>query len=156
MRTLTIAAVLVATAVTAGAQTTGVICCNDYTINGFGSGSTSCTTYVNPPNTPMVLNVSAGIASPLVIFGFSLCPCFPGYAVIPSCCAPVNSLDLDLSCPIFTWNVIPVPHPALCNVATLAIGSCPPGISFATQALVIDPACPAGAQFTQAYDVLCL
>ena len=92
------------------AQTTGVIGTNDYTVNGLGSGGTSCVSLCFP-NGNLVLNLalSAPLGTIAIAF-FNLCPCLPCQLPGPSnaCLPPIpatacgltnQSFDMDLSPP---------------------------------------------------------
>lgn len=92
------------------AQTTGTVGSNDYTINGLGSGGTSCVPLCFP-NGNVVLNlaVSAPLGAIGIVF-FNFCPCLPCQlpAPINACVPPIpvtacsgsnQSFDMDLSPP---------------------------------------------------------
>ncbi|MEO6593895.1 MAG: hypothetical protein ABIP94_03990 [Planctomycetota bacterium] len=135
------------TVASALAQTTGVVGTNDYTINGNGSGGTSCVPLCFP-NGGVTLNlaVSAPLGAIAIAF-FNFCPCLPCQLPGPSnACVPTipatacggsnQSFDMDLSPPCglpfnFTLTVntagvyaasIPIPPlPGLpCSVVTLS------------------------------------
>ncbi|MFY9341323.1 MAG: hypothetical protein WAT39_02455 [Planctomycetota bacterium] len=137
------------------AQTTGVPGINDYTINGLGSGATSCVSLCFPNgNVTLNLAVSAPFGS-FALLLFNFCPCqtcgLPGptNACVPpipltACGGSNQSLDLDLTAacgpaiiqfvgpstagfPFTTLTIPPLPG-APCTVATLS-----------TQAAVINP-----------------
>lgn len=92
------------------AQTTGVVGTNDYTVNGMGSGGTSCVPLCFP-NGNVVLNlaVSAPLGAIGIVF-FNFCPCLPcqlpgpSNACVPAipttaCAGSNQSFDMDLSPP---------------------------------------------------------
>lgn len=139
------------------AQTLGIPCCNDYTINAFGSGTTSCTLYVNPPASPLVFSVNTFATGTAVYYAFS-CQCMVNSLVFPGCCGAINSVDIDLSCLLvpLVGPFIPTVNSAGCATHSLTVGFCPPFFTFTTQALIIDPTCPVGFRTTQAFDVFCL
>ncbi len=159
-RIATLAALTLSLSLGLAAQTTGIPCCNDYTINGFGSGTTSCTPYFNPPLSPLVFAVETTPTATSVFFAFA-CQCLPGSVVFPGCCGTLVSIDIDLSC-LFGAPIGPFPVTSAPNVcgtpgtASWTVPFCPPLTRFATQALVLDPNCSSGFYVTQAYDVTCL
>src|SRR5688572_6944751 len=148
MRILSSALAVSLAAAAAVAQVTGVPGTNDYTINGLGSGGTSCVPLCFP-NGGVTLNlaVSAPLGAIAIAF-FNFCPCqtcqLPGptNACAPpipltACGATTNqSLDLDLSPPcglpisftmlvntagVYSASVAIPPLPGLpCSVATLS------------------------------------
>ena len=91
-------------------QTTGVVGINDYTINGQGSGGTSCVSLCFP-NGNLVLNLSLSAPLGTIAIAFmNLCPCLPcqlpapGNACLPpipltACGLSNQSWDMDLSPP---------------------------------------------------------
>ncbi|HEX5051933.1 MAG TPA: hypothetical protein VFZ65_09190, partial [Planctomycetota bacterium] len=92
------------------AQTTGMPGSNDYTINGLGSGGTSCVPLCFP-NGGLTLNlaVSAPLGAIGIVF-FNFCPCLPcQLPAPPNACVPAipitacglsnQSFDMDLSPP---------------------------------------------------------
>jgi hypothetical protein len=170
LRSAFVASLLAAAAL---AQTTGVLGINDYTVNGLGSGSTSCTTLCFPGGgLTLNLDVSAP-AGAIAIVLVNFCPCQtctltgPSNACLPAipataCGSSNQSFDMDLTaaCGIAFSAVVtltsagtlslPLPIPALtgppCAAATLS-----------TQAIVIDPcgsglfAVPGPFVLTQSY-----
>ncbi|HEX6813082.1 MAG TPA: hypothetical protein VF384_15770 [Planctomycetota bacterium] len=176
MRCFRLPLALVLGVASALAQTTGVPGINDLTIDGLGSGTTSCSTRCFP-NDPVAVNlrVTAPPGS-LVLALFSFCPCLPcsvpGFsnACVPpipgtACGGSNQSLDLDLGagCGIaMTSLMVPdsagvpslsVPIPTLigpqCATALLSV-----------QGVVIDPCgygllpIPGPFVFTQAVTLL--
>ncbi len=146
----------------ATAQTTGVPGMNDYTVNGLGSGTTSCTTMCFP-NGGLTLNLQ--VSAPPGAFAivlFSLCPCttcsLPGptnscFPTIPNtaCGGTTNqSLDLNMTaaCGI-VFSAVMAPNsagtPGLSMPLTIPAFTGLPCTNavLATQAAVIDP-CGAG------------
>lgn len=164
--------VLVLATAAAAQGTTGVVGINDLTINGFVSGSTSCTPVaLNCPAT-IQFDVSCAPFAPVAIY-LSPCPCFADWACLgsTSCAIPATacgntanqSVDLNLACSVYELafggsnalgdfsSVIPVP-PGLCGGGFT--------ITFAVQAVVFDIGCvnlspvlPFHLLLTQAYDV---
>lgn len=137
------------------AQVTGVPGLNDYTINGQGSGSTSCTKVDLPSlgTNILILSVSGPPNTP-VILAFSACPCSPGFfnLGLAACTPPsaIQSIDLNLFWPLITLDFWTDGFGNL----TLVV-PCPPNVTFATQAAVFDVTCPWLWRLTQAYDVCC-
>jgi hypothetical protein len=64
-----------------GAQTTGVPGINDFTVNGIGSGTTSCNLIVTP--SPCVLNVNTVPGMRVWFFFARGCPGTPGAMILP-------------------------------------------------------------------------
>jgi hypothetical protein len=155
------------------AQTTGVPGINDYTINGVGSGSTSCTTQCF--NTPVNLSLDVSTApGNFVIYVWSFCPCFGGFVCGgPNACLPAipfsacgsttnQSLDLQLGCVLTTFGPVQANTAGLANLVlpfpTLSLPPC--SFPMATQAVILD-LCGAGISilpgpfvFSQSYNVL--
>lgn len=144
-------------ALNVAAQTTGIPCCNDYTINGFGSGTTSCTKYINPAGSNLFFGVDTVPTATSVLFVFSTSPCTPGSIVLPGCCGLIQSIDLNLSSTLIFVTAPVITAPGVpCARSFFNVPFCPSGFVFSTQAAVIDPFCPGGIRLTQAYDVCCL
>ena len=108
MRFATAALALALFAVPAAAQTTGFAGINDYTVNGFTSGSTSCNFVLVPVGSPITFTVTAAPGSPVLILFVFDCPCTPNVVIFPNCGPPLvfpsTSLDLLYSfpgCPSF-------------------------------------------------------
>jgi hypothetical protein len=167
-----LAAVFLAAAT--GAQTTGVPCINDYTINGGVSGSTSCTPISVPGGGVLSLKVSTSPTAIAVIFVFrtgsgacvapTLClpPVLSPLCPVPfTACAATTNQSIDIGIP-FTI----VPGPLCLTIPDTSMPGCracflsvpvPAGISFGTQAAVIDPLCFSlfglDLMVTQAYQV---
>jgi hypothetical protein len=154
------------------AQTTGVPGINDYTVNGLTSGSMSCTTQCNA--TPVNLNLAVStVPGNIVIFAFSFCPCFSGFACAgPNACLPAipttacgastnQSLDIQLGCVTTFFAGVAGTAGATMTLSIPSLGAIPPcSVQLATQAIVIDT-CGVGLSFlpgpfvlTQAYDLL--
>ena len=159
MRFLLAIGALVLASVTTNAQTTGAPNLNDYCIGPFVSGSTSCTPVVIPGGGATTLNIDAR-TSGLPVFIF--------VALLPGSCPAPALTFVNTTCGgglVQSLDIIPGTFPPfVCT--TGAGGSCiipvtlPAGISFATQAVVLDPTCGVPAfgpnlrlLFTQAYQV---
>ncbi len=165
MRFFPIVLLLGLTAGSLSAQTTGVPGINDYTINGQDSGSTSCTQVAIGGSIVSNFNISTSSGTP-VLFMFSLCPCSPGNQCVPTptctflpmtACGGLSNQSLDL-----------VPTCILTSQFAISdgIGNAnmnlfiPYGLTFSTQAFVLDPTgggCAAPTfpgTFTQAYNVV--
>ncbi|MEO6597766.1 MAG: hypothetical protein ABIP94_23725 [Planctomycetota bacterium] len=158
------------------AQVTGVPGINDLTVNGLGSGGTSCVPLCFP-NGNLTLNLAVSAPPGAIILVFAnFCPCLtcqlpgpsnPCVPAIPAtaCGGSNQSFDMDLSAgcglsfsAVMTVNstgvlglslpIPPLPGPP-CTVATLS-----------TQAVVIDPcglglfAVPGPFVLTQAFTLL--
>ncbi len=173
MRTFFLPLVAFLAVCTAPAQTTGVVGINDYTINGLGSGSTSCTTLCFPGGgLTLTLAASAPVGS-IVLVLFNFCPCLvcslggPTNACLPpipatACGGSNQSLDMSLAagCGIAFSAVITV-NSAGVLALSLPIPSFtgPPctNATLSTQAVVIDPcglglfAVPGPFVLTQSY-----
>lgn len=149
---------LLATA--ASAQTTGVPFVNDYTINGLGSGTTSCNPIpLGPGLVPFTVTSDPNL--PVVYFA-SLCPCSPCSLPLPSasCAIPATacfgsnqSIDLALNaaCPLIAWPGV-TDGSGVCTVM-LPITGTP---TFSTQAVILNhPTCPSalGLIVTQSHQV---
>jgi hypothetical protein len=105
MRSLFLTAVL---ATSIAAQTTGVPGINDLDLNGFGAGTTSCST-ICYPNGNVSLNYTASVPpGAFVLVFFTFCPCLPCQLaaptnaclppIPPTACGPSNqSLDLNIN-----------------------------------------------------------
>ncbi len=170
---------LLATALLAGfaaTQTTGVPGINDYTINGLGSGATSCSSLCFP-NGNLTLNLAVSApAGAIAIVLFNFCPCSTCSLAGPlNTCSPSipatacggsnQSLDMNLTAAcgiafsaVVTTNtagtmslplsIPPIPGPP-CASAVLS-----------TQAVVIDPcglglfAVPGPFVLTQSFTLL--
>ncbi len=143
----------------ASAQTTGFPGANDYTIAGFGSGSTSCTFFVPPVGGGWPMTVSASGPALPVLFHYTIVgivpACVPGFFPLPPLlCLPFlvpHSIDIVLgsgSIPLATFAAFTGPT----GTATVLAPPIPVplGITVATQAYVIDPSC-GGLVATQAY-----
>ncbi|MBL8729514.1 MAG: hypothetical protein JNM25_13860 [Planctomycetes bacterium] len=155
------------------AQTTGVVGINDYTINGVGSGSTSCSAMCYP-NGGVTLNLDVSApAGSVALLLFNFCPCSPCSLAGPSnTCLPAipatacggsnQSLDLDMSSACGIAFTLPV---TLTTAGTLSVALPIPTIpgvpcaslTLSTQAVVIDPcglgifAAPGPFVLSQAY-----
>ena len=167
-------------AASAAAQVTGVPGINDYTINGFVSGSTSCTPMCFPTGGIVLnLNVSTAPGNPVLVL-FSDCPCrgcsFPWFpntctpaippAFMPPCNSTTNqSIDIFLlatPCSI-VWSQFLFANAAgqanlILPVPTFTTPPCTQVLS--TQAVVFDvcgtggnPPGPGPFVMTQAYSV---
>jgi len=173
MRTRLLLAALLAMG-SAFAQTTGVVGNNDYTINGLGSGSTSCTSLCFPNGgITLTLTVAAPPGSAVFVF-FNFCTCQACYLPAPSnaCVPPLpatacggtnQSLDMNLTaaCGIAFSTLMGVnsagqaslllPIPTLpgtpCAVATLSTQA----IVINTCGLGIPPPFPGPFVLTQGY-----
>ena len=159
---LALAATLVSTA-SAQTGTMGIVGTNDYTLNGMGSTTRSCTLLFPFPSGPAVLNVSTTPGTP-VVFMFNLnCPCracfFPWPAAVgcplpPLLCGPSNqAFELDAT----TAGCIFVSASTVADSsgnATITVGL-PAFIRFSTQAIALDPCSTAVPPivFSQAYNV---
>ena len=137
------------------AQTTGVVGINDYTINGLGSGTTSCTSLCFPNgNVTLGLNVSAPVGSFVVVL-FNFCPCLSCYlpapanaclpAIPPTACGGSNqSADINLTsaCGI-ALSIVMTTNTAGTIGASLSIPPLPGPpcsvVQLSTQAVVINP-----------------
>ena len=139
---------------TLSAQTTGVPNLNDYTINGLGSGSTSCT----PMGfiTPTVLNFSVSTASPgaFVFLLFSPGPCTPESVTMPTCSGTTFDLLLNPAPRLLLSGVsVPVGSSFQYDAPPITVPPVSPPITFSTQAVILDPICGTLPLFSQAYDV---
>ncbi len=142
------------------AQTTGVPGINDLTVNGFGSGQTSCATTCFA-NGNLVLNytVSAPFGAPVLI-AFNLCPCAPCTLPGPAnfCAPPIpltacalsnQSFDLSLNAACGPLTLLPTTPILGTTLSSLSIAVPPiPGapclnLALSAQAVIIDP-CGAG------------
>lgn len=143
------------------AQTTGVVGQNDYTINGAGSGSVSCTPLAFPPGLPLVLSVTSPPGS-IVTFGFSLCPCVPcSVPLLPvacpipaTACGGVTNVSADVAvfgpCPTYFTAPMPSIGSVILTLPVPAIA----GFTFSTQAVIANSPCAGGnLVFSQAYSV---
>jgi hypothetical protein len=164
---------LAAIAVPALAQTTGVVGINDYTINGVGSGSTSCTAVCHATPVNLSLDVSTA-PNNIVVYVLSFCPCFGGFVCGgPNPCLPAipfsacgatsnQSFDLQLGCVTQILGI------AVANTAGNAnlplplpfVGPAPAcSIPTATQAIILDvcgvglPFLPGPFVLSQSYDL---
>lgn len=155
MRTFLSACILVGAAV---AQTTGVPGINDLTMNGFGSGMTSCAVTC-VPNGNTVLNYTVSVAPgaiPFVIF--NLCPCLPCSLTAPTnfCAPPIppsacggsnQSFDLDINaaCPLILMPVGPTTTGVVGVSITVPPIPGPPctNLALSAQAMILD-LCGAG------------
>lgn len=158
------------------AQTTGVPGINDLTVNGFGSGATSCAT-ICYANGNVTLNYTASVPTgAFVLVFFTFCPCnvctLPGPsntcspAIPATACGGSNqSLDLDLNAACGPLLSLPMSINTA-GVFGLSI-SIPPftglpcsNAVLTAQAVVIDPcgsglfAVPGPFVFTQAITTL--
>lgn len=154
------------------AQTTGVPGINDLDVNGFGAGTTSCST-ICYPNGGVTLNYSASVpAGAIVLVFFTFCPCLPCMLNAPAnACLPTipatacggsnQSLDLNINAacgPILSLpmsiNTAGVLGLSI-NIPTFTGLPCTNAVLTA-QAVVIDPcglglfAAPGPFVFTQA------
>ena len=129
----------------ASAQTTGFPGFNDYTVNGLGSGSTSCTpiSLTSPTSLDFEISATPGTTA---YFMFSFFPCTPASILFPTC----QGTTFDLRFP-------PIPYmagPYLVGTSGTASYSVPlpPMITltFATQVYLM---CPFAPLSSQAYDV---
>lgn len=162
--------VLVFAAAAAAQGTTGVVGVNDFTINGFVSGSTSCTPVSLVCPTTISFAVSCAPFAPVAIY-LSPCPCFADWACLGSTTCPIpmtacgntqnQSVDLNLTCAptelafgfadaLGNFSLAVSVPPSLCGLGA--------SFSFAAQAVVLDGACfnpvmPFHLLLTQAYDV---
>lgn len=139
---------LLALAAGAGAQTTGTPGFNDLTINGFGSGSTSCSLFAFPPPGVLTFSISAQFSGSTVYFLFSDAPCTPGVA--GPFCGTTFDIGLTASSTLVVFPTATGPG----GVTSIAV-PVPPLVSgtLSTQALILDPTCPTFVLMTQAYTV---
>lgn len=158
----------------AGAQTTGVPNINDYVVDGFGSGATSCVVYNKPGGGLTTFEVFARAAGLPVVLLFSVappgvaCPCrlcsmpmLPSPCLIPftACGGSNQSVDAGLLPPcflVFQTNATTPLGGAGYSINTINV---PAGMVFSTQAFILDPVCLSGslpAVASQAYTVITL
>ena len=143
---------LLASAVSA--QTTGVVGVNDYTINNAISGSTSCNK-VLLGGLPITFKITAAANSSVVLL-FSLCPCSSNFFAMGTSCALTQTLDLNLTCPLFTFNSVTGAGGTMLFVVPPFVCAPPGTFLFSTQGVVFDSSCfPWPFRLTQAYDVCC-
>jgi hypothetical protein len=135
------------------AQTTGCANFNAYTINGQNPGSTSCQNLVFPSSSSLTFSVSTSSTATFVSLVFTFCPCTPAAITFPPCGTKIQTVDLDLTCPLVAVSGIPV-----AGVFTFTVPpfGCPGVTVLSTQAVVIDPACSNGFILTQAYRFACI
>lgn len=169
MRSILLPTLLTASIV---AQTTGVPGINDLDVNGFGGGTTSCTS-ICYPNGNVTLNYSASVpVGAFVMVFFTFCPCSPcqlpgptnscAPAIPLTACGPSNqSFDMSLNAACGPLLALPM---ALNSAGVLGLSvTIPPFTGFpcsnavlTAQAVVIDPcgqglfAAPGPFVFTQA------
>ena len=159
------AAPLVAAPAAAPAQTTGVPGLSDYTVNGIGSGGTSCRSLVLAPGRAGFA-VRTAAPGQVVVLAFSALPCAPASLCLAGSPCPLpatacggttsQSVDLGLDALILAVRVTTPSGGG--GQAQLQL-NLPPGLHFSTQAAVLDPACGtsllgfAPVLLTQAYDV---
>jgi len=163
----------------APAQVTGVPGINDYTINGLGSGGTSCIPLCIPSPTTLTLVVNTVPGNAVIVF-FSDCPCrgcsFPWLpnacvppippALAPPCSGLTNqSIDIFFGVPGCTIVFSQFLFANAAGVASLVLpvppfGSVPCSALFSTQSLVFDlcgtggsPPGPGPFVLTQAYSI---
>jgi len=173
---------LALTGARANAQVTGVPGINDYTLNGFTSGSTSCTSLCFP--SPVTLTMAVHTApGNLAIAFWTDCPC-RGCSIPwpPNACAPSIPLGSVPACSLTNQSIdfFPVPSCSILFSFTMVANSAgfasttisvplinfgtvpcaPTNPTFSTQAVVLDlcgnggvPVGPGPFVLTQAYDV---
>ena len=136
------------------AQTTGVPGLNDYTINGMGSGASSCNAVsVSVPGLiTFLIDTSAPAQTVYLFISFQACAAGSGPS-LNSCQG--TTLDLALT-----------PTPLLLGVGLSGSSrlyglsfSLPPfssPVRFSTQGLIVDSGCGGSPLFTQAHDVTLL
>lgn len=140
------------------AQTTGIPGINDFTVNGFVSGSTSCTLVVQVGQ-PITFNINT-VPGALSVIVLNTCPCAAGLLPLaPIGCqgALLNqSIDLD----IFGWTgalCLTLQFPGTANTAGnfgFTMPPCPNPFRFSAQGVILIPGC-APFVMTQAYDIQC-
>ncbi|MEM7310449.1 MAG: hypothetical protein AAF682_27475 [Planctomycetota bacterium] len=163
MRTLLLSALLTVAlalglASPANAQTTGVPGVNDYTIAGFGSGSTSCTFFAPPIGGGWPMSVSATGPGLPVLFHYAIVGIVPGcvpgfFPLAPLPCVPFllpHSIDIVLGAGSIPFGSFAAFTGAGGVATVVAPPFAPLGLTVTTQAYVIDPTC-GGLVATQAY-----
>ena len=170
MRFLLVIGALLLASVSTTAQTTGRFGFNNYCVGPFFTNSTSCTNITFPGGASTALEVNSRVPGlPVFIFVSLTNPCSAGALCFPfttcgsipfTACGGTTNMSLD---------IIPGAFPPFVSTSTLGGGgtgltfipvTLPPGITFSTQAVIIDPVCGVPAfgpslnlLFTQAYNV---
>ena len=155
MRIAFMAIALVLLAASGRSQTLGVPGLNDMTVNGMGSGTTSCTA-VGPAGisgVPITFAIFASPTSTGAALFIDVCPCSPAVATYPNSCHPLLFSRLDIgTCVLMNVPMRPGPVPGSYFAAFPPL---PTGLTFSAQGVVLDASCAPvwPFVFTQAYDI---